>query len=548
MREIVGYNHAVRRVTEVVVERTPDDAGVFRFGGDARVPVAQGRTAGLVALRAVDGEIGTGAPLEALRRVARRRVFHHPVRTRNRGAEIAGRAQGRDLVLRDAAVGCRPVQLRRVETECISAHRRVAVEARRARRKRPGLRLGYSTHHDVEGARVAALRHQIRIRLVRAPFVADAVNAVGGLDDKPSLEMTRRGRTATRGFDVEILHPDGAGGQRPVSRGRKRERRRQPGDGKPARLDRVVRPERDIRRIGDNARIRCQRGEAGKRAGRGECRRKRTGDGVDHQATDVAGADVARQNVTIGGIDAERDQGRFAGQLRDGIDAGHVVLLQRPDAAAALVAKNVGAVKLRQARPARDDAARDHVSHRVIVNPDGRNWIPDDASGGRARAGDVSLDVIPAIVASLHNDVDFLALVLADIADIKLAGGGIEAEAEWIAQAHGPKFRAHQRRRDGEPVEGRGAGEGIVGRDGVVGVARSGVDDDRGMRIGFERARFPVDVDSQNSREKILVDALAVVEGIIPSALITDRIVKITVGAEVNVAAIVIGRFVELAQ
>jgi len=38
--------------------------------------------------------------------------------------------------------------------------------------------------------------------------------------------------------------------------------------------------------------------------------------------------------------------------------------------------------------------------------------------------------------------VDFLEIVLANVADPKIAGHGIKRKAEWIAQTEQPDFRA----------------------------------------------------------------------------------------------------------
>ncbi len=57
---------------------------------------------------------------------------------------------------------------------------------------------------------------------------------------------------------------------------------------------------------------------------------------------------------------------------------------------------------------------------------------------------------------------------------------------------------------------------------------------------------FEIDIDSKDGGKEILVDEIGVVELIICSPLISNRDVKIAVGPEMQISAVVITRFVIL--
>src|SRR5439155_700938 len=102
--------------------------------------------------------------------------------------------------------------------------------------------------------------------------------------------------------------------------------------------------------------------------------------------------------------------------------------------AAVVVAENIFALPLRH-RAVIDISAGDRMPIAVGVFGDGSDG---GEAVGNGSAGDgvdpCAFHESPAIVSTGSDDVHFFALVLADIADIELAGGMIEIDAEWIAQ------------------------------------------------------------------------------------------------------------------
>ena len=108
------------------------------------------------------------------------------------------------------------------------------------------------------------------------------------------------------------------------------------------------------------------------------------------------------------------------------------------------------------------------------------------------------------------SEVDLLLLVLADVADDQIAGCPVEGEAPRVAQPVGPDLRAPSRR----------GGEGVARRDRIPAV---------GLR------RDPQHLGEQHT------GVLAVVVGVALAAAIPDADVQIAFGAELELAAVVVG-------
>src|ERR687892_2160861 len=81
---------------------------------------------------------------------------------------------------------------------------------------------------------------------------------------------------------------------------------------------------------------------------------------------------------------------------------------------------------------------------------------------GEAVVGHAAVDIeesraflaVPAEVSASGGDVDFLDVVLPDVADVKVAGLAIEGEAVGIAEAIGPDFRNHTSLADERVIRG----------------------------------------------------------------------------------------------
>ena len=71
---VVLHEEARERITPMIDERSVDEIGGGQGCGDARVPVSEGRTAGLVAADTVHRKVGARARFEALVGVAGRSV------------------------------------------------------------------------------------------------------------------------------------------------------------------------------------------------------------------------------------------------------------------------------------------------------------------------------------------------------------------------------------------------------------------------------------------------------------------------------------------
>jgi hypothetical protein len=148
-----------------------------------------------------------------------------------------------------------------------------------------------------------------------------------------------------------------------------------------------------------------------------------------------------------------------------------------------------------------------------------------EAARGRAhsrwiRVGDETLPAVPAVVGAgsaddarrrTRGDVDLLASVLPYVGDHHVASRSIEGEAPGIAQPVGPNLLAIRR-----------PGEGIAGRD----------------RVGRDLARMRVDAKDLAQQ---FFGVLAVFEGISAAAAVAERDVEVTVRAELELAAVVVG-------
>src|SRR5262249_29179378 len=104
--------------------------------------------------------------------------------------------------------------------------------------------------------------------------------------------------------------------------------------------------------------------------------------------------------------------------------------------AGAVVAVQVGALQPRDGGAAVDVAAHQRAALVATVLPDGQGQ-PARAAAPRAREAVPPLHAVPAVVlaavAGGRLEVDLLVAVLADVADVQVAGAAVEAVAPRVA-------------------------------------------------------------------------------------------------------------------
>ena len=170
-----------------------------------------------------------------------------------------------------------------------------------------------------------------------------------------------------------------------------------------------------------------------------------------------------------------------------------VLLLHRPSVlqperaheAAAVVAVEVGPRVSRHAAAAVDDPSRHRASFAVPVLDDGQG-VGARRTGGVGGEARGSLGDRPPVVLSAparrQAHVDLLVASLAHVADVEIAGHGIEGEAPGVAQAQGPDL----------PTGPGVLHEGVGGRDDVGGAVRVDAQD-LAQEGGQGTARCPRD-------------------------------------------------------
>ncbi len=131
-----------------------------------------------------------------------------------------------------------------------------------------------------------------------------------------------------------------------------------------------------------------------------------------------------------------------------------------------------------------------------------------------AGAGLALVDAPAVVAAGDEGRVDFFLRALADVADPRLPGDPIEAEAPRVAQAHREDLVA--------------AGDGAEERIGA------------GRRVRHARSGRRIDVEAQDLAEQ-QVEILRVVRRVVGAAAVADADVEIAVAPEGEHAAVVVG-------
>ena len=194
------------------------------------------------------------------------------------------------------------------------------------------------------------------------------------------------------------------------------------------------------------------------------------------------------------------------------------------------VGEDVGSVE-RGDSSASIDASADHrvaleVSGAVSVVVEGRcvsvgGIVREIGRCARAWPGDGTLPERPAMVGPATRDVDHFPTILADVADPQFPGDPVEGHSPRIAQAHGPELRADLLGIHRFAEEVRGAHEGIVGRDGVVGGDHPGLGRIGLIAVGKQRSGAEIHIEPEDAGEEFPVDTLAVLVAVVATALVS---------------------------
>lgn len=336
----------------------------------------------------------------------------------------------------------------------------------------------------------------------------------------------------------------------------------------------MVAPEIHVGSVGDEAGVGGEGGEVGEGSGGGKGGGWfSAGSATTGETFDLVAGDITEQGIAVAWVVSPAGDAVVGGELlAEAVAAcpGAVGLFgEGDDEAGIVVAEEVFAGKLGQAVAAVDKAAGDGgavddgigwegVGGAAVV-VDGRIAGPTFWRGEWGEGGGVGLETFapgPAAVEARGDEVDFFAVVLADIGAEEASALGIEGHAPGVAEADGVEFGADGGFGEGEAVVGGIAGalgeweEWVVGGDGVTvgsdGAVADGVGAAFVVRIGWEGAGFFIDVDAQDGAEEIFGDAAGVVGAVVLGAFVADGDVEVAVGSEGEVAAVVVAGFVAL--
>ena len=318
----------------------------------------------------------------------------------------------------------------------------------------------------------AGFRNQRSIRERISPAVRNAVNTIGVFHKQPRFKPLPGSWDAVREFQFEMLDPDGAGREGPITGAAEADGEIGIRNGKPTGLDGVIRPERHIDVVGNDAVGDRQRAEIGEDAsvGQGGRNRRSIGGGIVDDAFDLGISPLSNraiEDIAIGGVHAERADDcvnirQDAGILSDIGAAG----AQRPNFAAAVIAVNIRAIKLRNPKAGADHSANDaQPPVGMAVFDDGRG--PDEGRRNISGVGPLhrAFVIIPAAIRSFSHDIDPLDRILPRVAEIHRAGRRIETNRHGLRIPTAQNSVRTVRRVDAEAVEIRRADKRVV--DGI---------------------------------------------------------------------------------
>src|SRR6185369_10289493 len=118
--------------------------------------------------------------------------------------------------------------------------------------------------------------------------------------------------------------------------------------------------------------------------------------------------------------------------------------------------------------------------------------------------------ISPLIIASLFNEIDFFALLLADVTHPNRFGHCVPRHSMWTPKSYGPEFfqrsalRIHER---------------IVVRNVIMG----GLSGARLASNGMAFGRVSIHIDANDAGKESLVDMLRISKFVISAAFVTQR-------------------------
>ena len=300
--------------------------------------------------------------------------------------------------------------------------------------------------------------HDVGVGIVRAPFVARAINIAAGVaDEQARFEAVEDVWIRVVNGKRKVLNEHGSGGKCPfalcgkMNLGIRRQRH-------PAKFHRSIRPERRIDGVRNQAVGGLQFFKVGERARlREQLRHRMRGRwrtaALQFENNPADAAHLAEVNLAVG-VNAE---GRQAGVIRAGVRAGALGhdaedgfgdgrgrLVHRPDCAIDVVAENVFAAEVaREFLATINIAADDGASVTVRIIED---RLLVDADVGRRQVALPALDAVPLkIQAGLArlDDLHRFARAFANIADENPVRHRINRHPMRAAQAEAEEFLQH---------------------------------------------------------------------------------------------------------
>ena len=511
---VAGNNHFRTGDAELIRDGAVDEILFLERRVEARIK-ERARTAGAMAHGAIGVEIRADAELEGGAGVGDVDEFGiaEDFTVVERGVEQSEVTERVELVRRDAVrIGVVAIELARLEAEHAAGSNRVARQTILAAGIKPVLRARAGGGLDLNRFGEAG-GDEVGIAVVRAPFVARAVNVVIRVAHQDArLEAAEDLRIRVVHGQVEVFHEDGAGGESPFAiRGKVDDGVR--GQREPARLDGAIGPQRRVGRVGNQVIRRHEIREVGEQTGfRNQFRQhaRRWWRAAALQFVDLS-ADAAHLAEVKFAI-CIRAEGRKAGVIRAGVRAvaarhdaeqsffdGRRGFVERPNGAHDVVAENIFAAEIvREFLSAINVTADDRTAIGVRII---EQRPATDAEVRRSQLAKIAFAAVPLKIERGFagiDDVDFFARTFADVADENLAGRRINRHAMRTAQTETKEFFQHIGLTD----------EGIVVRNEIIRREAAGR---LAWRCVAHVATATIHINAEDAGVKTLVDDLVVV-------------------------------------